>query len=277
MATQIQLKRGLSENFQSVVLKVGEPAFITDLGKLYIGDGTNKVLINPMDKPIGINTTDYSTKIKVNDYGQVIETSITSAEDIPDLPYSKITGLGTAATLNSGTSAGNVPVLDSNGKLVTSILPPLAITNTFIANNEAEMLALVAEVGDIAVRTDLNETYILQKEPATKLENWVKLLTPTDSVLSVNGQTGAVNLTGENIYLNGYTKASSYSPIIPTDNTSLALGKLEKNFDDYATLSSPTLTGVPKAPTPTLGDSSTAIATTAFVQSALTTIDGGTF
>lgn len=277
MATQIQFKRGLNENFSSVILKSGEPAFITDLGKLYIGDGTNKILINPIDKPIGINTTDYFTKVKVNEYGQVIATENTTADDIPDLPYDKITGLGTVATLNAGTNAGNVPVLDSNGKLVNSILPPLAITNTFVVNSEVEMLALVAEVGDIAIRTDLNQTFILQKEPASNLNNWVKILTPTDSVLSVNDQTGAVNLTGQNIYLDGYTKASSYSSIVPADNTSIAIGKLERNFDNYATLASPTLTGSPKAPTATLGDSSTLIATTEFVQTALATIDGGTF
>ena len=32
-------------------------------------------------------------------------------------------GLGTAATVNTGTSSGNVPVLDSNGKLSSSVVP----------------------------------------------------------------------------------------------------------------------------------------------------------
>lgn len=277
MATQIQLKRGLSANFQTVILKSGEPAFLTDLGKLYVGDGTNKVLINPIDKPVGINTEDYFTKLKVNEYGQVTETANTNADDIPDLPYDKITGLGTVVTLDAGTNAGNVPVLDSNGKLVTSILPPLAITNTFVVSSEAEMLALAADVGDIAVRTDIKESFILQKEPANKIENWVKLLTPTDSVLSVNGQTGVVSLTGQNINLTGYTKAASYTSIVPTDSTNIAFGKLEKNFDNYAPLTSPVLVGSPKAPTATFGDNSTLIATTEFVQIALSTIDGGTF
>lgn len=277
MATQIQLKRGLSENFKTVILKNGEPAFLTDTGKLYIGNGIDKVLINPLDKPINIDTTNFFTKIKVNDYGQVVETENTTAEDIPDLPYEKITGLGTVVTLDTGTSAGNVPVLDNNGKLVTSILPPLAITNTFVVSNQIEMLALNADVGDIAVRTDLKETFILQKDPASTLENWVKLLTPTDSVLSVNGQTGIVNLVGKDISLSGYTKAASYSSIVPIDNVSLALGKLEKNFDNYATLLSPVLTGNPKAPTAILGDNTTSIATTEFVQNSLNIIDGGTF
>lgn len=277
MATQIQLKRGLSENFQSINLKAGEPAFLTDLGKLYIGDGTNKILINPINKPSGIDTTNYFTKIKVNDFGQVIEAINTTANDIPDLPYDKIIGLGNVVTLDAGTSAGNVPILDSNGKLVTSIIPSISITNTFVVSSEAEMLALNVEVGDIAVRTDLNETYILQKDSPSNIDNWVKLLTPIDTVLSVNGQVGVVNLAGKDISLNGYAKAASYTNIIATDNTSIAIGKLEKNFDNFAPLSSPTLVGAPKAPTASLGDNSQLIATTEFVQTALSSIDGGTF
>tara|TARA_R110000868_G_scaffold103241_7_gene284412 strand:+ start:1364 stop:3337 length:1974 start_codon:yes stop_codon:yes gene_type:complete len=43
----------------------------------------------------------------------------------------------------------------------------------------------------------------------------------------------------------------------------------------YAPIASPTFTGTPKAPTPTAGDSSTNIATTAFVQTALLGVGGG--
>ena len=48
MAT-IQFKYGLSTspNWPNLNLATGEPAFLTDTGKLYIGDGTQKVLINP--------------------------------------------------------------------------------------------------------------------------------------------------------------------------------------------------------------------------------------
>jgi hypothetical protein len=65
------------------------------------------------------------------------------------------------------------------------------------------MLALTAQVGDIAVRTDVNKSFILTAEPATTLGNWQELLTPTDSVLSVDGLTGAVSLSGT--YLNATT------------------------------------------------------------------------
>lgn len=103
--------------------------------------------------------------------------------------------LGTASTCDTGTGAGNVPVLDSNGKLSDSILPAIAISDTFVVNSQASMLALTAQVGDICVRTDLNKSYILKTAGASTLANWQELLTPTDAVQSVNGHTGAVTLT----------------------------------------------------------------------------------
>jgi hypothetical protein len=40
-------------------------------------------------------------------------------------------GLGTAATKNTGVASGNVPILDASGKLADSIIPKVAITNTW--------------------------------------------------------------------------------------------------------------------------------------------------
>lgn len=100
--------------------------------------------------------------------------------------------LGTAAKLAAGTGAGQVPVLDANSKLDASIIPAVAITDTFPVASEAEMLALTAERGDIAIRSDLNKCFVLKVEPATTLANWKELLTPTDAVLSVAGLKGAI-------------------------------------------------------------------------------------
>lgn len=317
MATKIQLKRGLNTNFGVVTLSEGEPAFVVDTGKLYVGNGMDKIIINPMDKPEGLNITNTYTKFKVNEYGQVVSLASLSASDIPNIDPSQITGLGTAATLNTGEEAGqipvldasgdlplsvvpliphtqvtglgsaatvdtgiqsgNVPVLDATGKLSTVVLPPIAITDTFVVNSEAEMLALDAQIGDIAVRTDLSKTFILKTAPANILANWIALATPTDAVLSVNGKTGTVVLSASDISMTGFVVPGSYTPIVPSDSTSLAIGKLAKNFDSFAPLDSPGLTGSPTAPTAIATDSSNKIANTAFVQNALAIIDGGTF
>lgn len=111
---------------------------------------------------------------------------------------SKITdlNLGTASTRDVGTSEDNIPVLNAEGKLPDSVIPRVAITNTWVVASQAAMLALSnAQEGDVAVRTDLNKSFILKANGYATLANWQELLTPTDAVTSVNGSTGAVSIT----------------------------------------------------------------------------------
>ncbi len=82
--------------------------------------------------------------------------------------------------------------LDAGGKLDAGQLPALAITETFVVNTQAAMLALTAQEGDVAVRTDLSKSYILTTAPASALSNWQELLTPTSPVASVFGRVGSV-------------------------------------------------------------------------------------
>jgi hypothetical protein len=104
--------------------------------------------------------------------------------------------LGTASTKNTGTGSGNVPILDSSGKLADSVVPKIAMTNTYVVASQTAMLALSnAQEGDVAVRTDLNKSFILKASPYSTLANWQELLTPTDAVTSVNGSTGAVTIS----------------------------------------------------------------------------------
>ena len=91
--------------------------------------------------------------------------------------------------------------LDKDGKIPTEQLPPIAITETYVVNTQAAMLALSAQVGDVAIRTDLSKSFILQNEPASTSANWQELLTPTDAVQSVAGKTGVVTLTKNDVGL----------------------------------------------------------------------------
>lgn len=91
---------------------------------------------------------------------------------------------------------GSFAVLDENGKVAVAQLPAIAITDTFAAASQAEMLALAAQKGDIAIRSDLNRSFVLGADDASVLANWKELLTPTDAVLSVAGLTGAVTASG---------------------------------------------------------------------------------
>lgn len=141
--------------------------------------------------------TNYKNNTQLTSLLNTKQNTITSSNK---LSSSLISGLGTASALNTGTASGNVPVLGSDGKLPSAVVPASAITNTFVASSQSAMLGLSsADVGDICVRTDLNKSFILKATPYSTLSNWQELLTPTDSVLSVNGQTGAVNLTATEI------------------------------------------------------------------------------
>ena len=123
-------------------------------------------------------------------------------------------------------AANGVPTLGADSKIPSSQLPAIAITDTFVVVSEAAMLALTAQTGDVAVRSDENKTYILQGSNPALLADWQIMLTPTDSVLSVNGNTGSVVLSttdiseGTNEY---YTEAKVSANTNVASNTSHAI------------------------------------------------------
>lgn len=88
--------------------------------------------------------------------------------------------------------ANGLAELDAGGKVPSSQLPALALTDIWTVASEAEQLALTAQEGDIAIRTDLNKSYAHNGGTAGTMADWSLLLTPTDAVLSIFGRTGAV-------------------------------------------------------------------------------------
>lgn len=335
----IKIKRGQSFNLPSLTLEQGEPAFCVDTGKLYIGNGTEKILINPTggtatqadkltnarnfklqgdvqsttvefdgtqdvtldvtiasllaDKILETSTKKFMTldernklatieanaeenqnaisSVIVNgdtivattkeDHVEFIEgTNISLTADVIGKTVTVSTkGLGTASSKNVGTSVGNVPEILSNGKIDSSIIPAIAITDTYPVDSEVAMLALDVQIGDIAIRTDIQKSFILKNDDATILSSWQELLSPTDVIQSVNGKTGVVILTKADV----------------------GLGNVD-NESKTTMFTSPTFTGTPRATTPLTDDDSTAIATTEFVKAqgylvSTSTIDGGVF
>lgn len=72
-------------------------------------------------------------------------------------------------------AANGVAGLDGGGLINASQLPALAITDVFTTSSQAAMLALAAQTGDVAIRTDTGNAYILATNDPTTLANW-KLL-----------------------------------------------------------------------------------------------------
>lgn len=183
MAT-IQIKRRTTAGTGPLVgttgtIKAGEPQVDFSGEHLYIAKADK---VGSVGTPLA--DSDYLKIPGVAKVDTQIDTKITALN------------LGSAATKNTGTASGNVPILDVDGKLADSVIPKVAITNTFVVASQAAMLALsTALEGDVAVRTDIKKSFILKTTGYSTLANWQELLSPTDAVTSVNGSTGVVTIT----------------------------------------------------------------------------------
>jgi len=113
--------------------------------------------------------------------------------DIDDLLLALQSRLSTAQL---GQPLGAAP-LDANAKVPAINLPDISTTRgVFPVSSQAAMLGLNAQIGAVAVRSDLNgQSYILAALPASSLSNWLSQ-SPPGTVTSVNGQTGVVTIPG---------------------------------------------------------------------------------
>lgn len=132
---KIQIKRGLQEGVESLVLSEGEPAVALDTGNLYIGTPSGTVHVNPKggtaasaDKLAtaqNFSITGDATAPAVSFDGTA---PVALSLQITSLPSSKISGLGTAAAADLGTAAGNVVTVQSTGTILPSLIPDLSST-----------------------------------------------------------------------------------------------------------------------------------------------------
>ena len=190
-------------------------------------DGSSNISITTTLADSGVTAGTY-TKVVVNSKGIITSASALLAGDVPTLNQNTTGNAATATTADkvaqsltiNGTAydgstaraftlvtgaekgaANGVATLDSNSKIPASQLPALAISDTYVVATEAAMLALTAERGDTAIRTDVSKTFILQAEPASTLANWKEMLSPASPVQSVAGKTGVVTLVKADVGL----------------------------------------------------------------------------
>lgn len=126
--------------------------------------------------------------------------------------------------------------LDSEGKINPSQLPALAIGNTFVVASQSAMLLLDAQQGDLAVRTDLNKTFILTTADPTTLANWQELLTPTDAVASIFGRTGAVTAQNGDYNTGQVTEVTDKKYVTDAEKTKIG-NSFDKTADDLDDIS----------------------------------------
>lgn len=73
-------------------------------------------------------------------------------------------------------AVNGVASLDGAGLIPTAQLPPLAITEIHVVGSQAAMLALAAQRGEIAIRTDVNKTFALATDSPGTLGDWKEML-----------------------------------------------------------------------------------------------------
>lgn len=130
---------------------------------------------------------------------------------------------GKANTSSLSTVATSGSAADLTGTLGTAQLPPLAINETFVAANQAAMLALTAQRGDMAIRSDNGKTYVLSSDSPGTLADWKEILA-AGQVQSVAGKTGVVTLVKGDVGLGNVDNTSDANkPVSSATQTALNL------------------------------------------------------
>lgn len=149
---------------------------------------------------------------------------------------STISDFSTAADARISAAAGVSIASLSGGKIPTSQIPALALVDVNVVATQAAQLALTAQEGDVAIRSDLSKSYIHNGGVAGTMADWTELSTPTDAVTSVNGQTGIVVLGKSDVGLGNVDNTSDADkPVSTAQATAIAL-KMDKsaNLSDVA-------------------------------------------
>jgi hypothetical protein len=309
MAT-IKLKRGQSTNLPSLSLQAGEPAFTLDTKKLYIGDGTEKILINPdiganeiTDENIGNRTIDQGIAATVSNTGTLTQLfsflakvikSITGKTNWYDAPVKTIAALNTDISNHAGNSSVHVTTQDkanwSDKYTKNEIDNKFSTLETNIDWKESvDTYASIATTypnPQDGWTVNVKDTDYTYRYSGTE---WVAISAnaipkATAGIDGLMAKEDKAKLDGVAAGANNYTHPASHvATMITQSSTHRFVSDAEKNtWNGKADIDSPEFIGTPTAPTPSSEDNSTRLATTAFVRSlgyipASGAIDGGTF
>ena len=112
-----------------------------------------------------------------------------------DAQFTKLSNIETAADVTDSTNvvaaltAGTGVTISAGGTIAVG---PVALTTVQTASSQSAQLALTVQEGDVVVRSDENKSYMRNGLSAGDMTDFTLLATPTDTVLSVGGNTGVV-------------------------------------------------------------------------------------
>ena len=144
----------------------------TGLVYLSVGEGAYKDAALPAVPSPDLWEQYYAEITRVGGFAQRAENAAQSAEqNAKDAEISNISATQALSDLLRmlGTDVATL----INGKIPVSQIPALATTEVYSASSAEEMTNLLAQNGDICIRTDENKSYIYNN-------GWVFLVSPTD-------------------------------------------------------------------------------------------------
>ena len=216
--TTIQLRRGTAAQWTAAnpVLAAGEFGWESNTGNFKIGDGvtawnTSAYWISE----VGAHEHPAAHISDATAFGR----NLIKAADAAGVRT--LIGAGTS-NLAIGTTSSTAMRGDRTfnfaeiqGTLGTAQLPPLAINEVFVVATQAAMIALTAQRGDMAIRTDSGETFVLASDNPATLVDWKKITSPSE-VTSVAGRQGAVVLAKSDVGLGNVDNTSDANKPVST-------------------------------------------------------------
>ena len=296
MATRMQQRRGTATMWTNAnpILGVAEIGYETDTNKFKIGDGTNRWadlsyfvdldtmiegapgLLNSLDElaaAIGDDPSFFTTVGTNLSNHQADTTNIHGIADTSVLATATTVATAKSEAISSAASDATTKVAAEAALRVSGDSASVATAATDATSKVAAEAALRAAADTAAIATaasDATTKSDAAKTFATAADTTLRTAITTDIATAkseaITAATNAVNAV----------IASAPAALDTLDELAAALGD-DANYAATITtalaakapLASPALTGNPTAPTQTLGDDSTKVATTAFVKAAI--------
>jgi hypothetical protein len=225
--TTIQVRRGTAAQWTAAnpILAAGEFGWESDTAEFKVGDGVTAWATRPYwISDVAAHSHPASQISDATSFGrtliQVADAAAARAA-IGAGTSNLVIGVGA-----SNAMAGNKTFSFSEitGIIGTAQLPPLAVNNVYPVANQAAMLALTAERGDMAIRTDIGETYVLSTDSPATLGDWLMITSP-GNVTSVAGRQGAIVLVKADVGLSNVDNTSDANKPISTATATALAGK----------------------------------------------------
>ena len=193
----------------------------------------------------------------------------------------KISNWDTAYSWGDHSLAGYLTSFTETNDLSAAVtwanVPDANITQSSVTQHQAALSITESQISDLGSYITASSTNTLTNKSGN-ISQWTNDSGYLTSFTETNDLSAAVtwaNVPDANITQTSVTQHQAALSITESQISDLGSYLTSSDLTPYATLASPALTGTPTAPTATGGTNTTQLATTAFVQAAVTSAGGG--